>query len=173
MSVSELLDTLDRLVWSSDPAGESAPSLEAIAQRLYPSAAGGSLGTPERSVPEGSRTVPILAADRIDELRSNLPPETFANLVEECLVDMDHRLPALRRALVAGAPGAAAAHAHALVGMAAGYGMAAMEARLRTIMAVARAGDMAPLGPATISALETDFAETASTLRTMLRREVV
>ena len=117
--------------------------------------------------------MPVLAAGRIDELRTNLSPETFASLVEECLVDMDHRLPALCRALAAGALGAIVAHAHALVGMAAGYGMAAMEVRLRAIMAAARDGDLTPLGPAVVAALEADFAEAARTLRELLRKELV
>ena len=30
----------------------------------------------------------VLADDRIKELRTHLPPETFLNLVEECLLDM-------------------------------------------------------------------------------------
>src|SRR6202012_6017529 len=104
---------------------------------------------------------PVLAAARIDELRANLSPETFANLMNECLADMEHRFPALRRALVAHAPGAVTAHAHALVGMAAGYGMAALEARLRTIMAAARDGDLSPLGPTIVAAVEADFTEAA------------
>jgi len=87
-------------------------------------------------------------------------------------LDMDHRLPALRRALIAGAPGAVAVHAHALVGIAASYGMAAVEARLRKILAAARDGDITPLGPASVAELESDFAEAARTLRKMLRSVV-
>jgi hypothetical protein len=79
----------------------------------------------------------------------------------------------LRRALTAGAPGAVSAHAHALVGVAAGYGMAALEARLRAIMTAARAGDLTPLGPSVVTALEIEFAEAARTLRAMLRQETV
>jgi signal transduction histidine kinase/DNA-binding NarL/FixJ family response regulator len=154
VSLAELLGVLDRHVWSAPTA--AAASLTAVAE--------GS---------EQSGTTPVLAASRIDELRTNLPPETFANLVEECLADMDHRLPALRRALTAGAPGAVSAHAHALVGVAAGYGMAALEARLRAIMTAARAGDLTPLGPSVVTALEVEFAEAARTLRAMLRKEVV
>jgi HPt (histidine-containing phosphotransfer) domain-containing protein len=156
VSVAELLQALSGHVWSAGRGGASPPQ----AGRVPPAEA------------DDPRLVPVLATERINELRANLPPDTFANLIEECLVDMDHRLPALRRALTAGAPAAITAQAHALVGMAAGYGMAAVEARLRTIMAAARDGDMAPLGPAIIAELEADFAETAKTLRRALRTEV-
>jgi HPt (histidine-containing phosphotransfer) domain-containing protein len=148
------LAILDRHVWSGH-----ATAGEAVAPKMDAS-------------PEAARRVPILAAARISELRANLPSKTFATLIEECLLDMDHRLPALRRALLAGAPAAITAHAHALVGMAAGYGMAAMEARLRSIMTAVRTGDMMPLGLAAVEALETDFTEASNTLREMLRHEV-
>ena len=75
----------------------------------------------------------VLSHTRIRELRANLPPETFVSLVEECLSDLDHRLPALRRAVASGNTGAITAHAHAMVGMAANHGMAALETRLSTI----------------------------------------
>ena len=164
MSPAELLGALDRHVWS---AHASAASPTAAA-----SPAAGT-GGPAPSTPKRTDNAPILAAGRIDELRASLPPETFASLVEECLVDMDHRLPALRRALAAGAPGAVAAHAHALVGIAGSYGMAALEMRLRAIMAAARRGDLTPLEPTIVAALETDFAESARALREMLRKQVV
>jgi signal transduction histidine kinase/CheY-like chemotaxis protein len=198
VSIAELLDTLDKHVWQAHVAAADPTAMAAIADPLETSRATpagreansraeayspieaystsgavASEATSGRTAPSSGRRVPILAAERINELRANLPPETFTHLIEECLVDMDHRLPALRRALVAGVPGAVTAHAHALVGMAAGYGMAAMEARLRTIMTAARAGDLAPLGPDVVPALELDFAEAAATLREMLRSEVV
>jgi signal transduction histidine kinase/CheY-like chemotaxis protein len=158
VSLAELRGVLDRHVWSA-----AIPALPAE----------GSEGLAAPSGPKGADTMQILATARINELRTNLPPETFANLIEECLVDMDHRIPALRRALVAGAPGAVSAHAHALVGMAAGYGMAALEVRLRAIMAAARDGDLTSLGPMAVVALEADFHEAARTLREMLRTEAV
>jgi signal transduction histidine kinase len=131
---------------------------------------------PRRAVPgiaEPDRFVSVLSANRLDELRDNLPRDKFAALLEECLTDMDHRLPALRWALAAGIPGAITAHAHAMVGMAASYGMAALEVRLRAIMAAAREGDMTSLGSSVIRELEADFAEAAWQLRGLLRREVV
>jgi HPt (histidine-containing phosphotransfer) domain-containing protein len=111
--------------------------------------------------------------ERISELRTNLAPATFVKLMDECLVDMDHRLPALRRALVAGTPGAITAHAHAMVGMAAGYGMAALESRLHQIMDAARTGDLSALGRGIVAALEKDFEQAARSLRDMLRTELV
>jgi signal transduction histidine kinase/CheY-like chemotaxis protein len=161
VSLAELLDVLDQHVWSAHAAAAASASMTEDADRTA------------SSMPKRSNTVPVLAFDRIDELRTNLPPGTFANLVEECLVDMEHRLPALRRALVARAPGAVTAHAHALVGMAAGYGMAALEARLRAVMTAARDGDLTTLGPAIVTTLEADFIDAARTLREMLGREAV
>jgi signal transduction histidine kinase/DNA-binding NarL/FixJ family response regulator len=161
VSLAELLGVLDRHVWSAR-----------MATATWESRAEGTEG-PAQSRDKGSDAVPVLATDRINELRTNLPPEMFATLVEECLMDMDHRIPALRRALTAGAPGAVAAHAHALVGMAASYGMAALEFRLRTIIAAAREGDLTPLGPTMAADLTADFTEAARSLRDLPRTETV
>jgi signal transduction histidine kinase/ActR/RegA family two-component response regulator len=155
-SLADLLDILHAHVWSGNPdAGE-------------PRAAETDLNIAN---PHG--ITPVLADDRITELRTNLPPETFANLIEECLLDMDHRLPALRRALTAGAPAAVTVHAHAMVGMAAGYGMAALEVRLRTIMEAAADGELTSLGPSIVAELENDFNAAAQALRALLGRQAV
>jgi len=168
---AELLTALDRYIWSAHQlASQVADALES---RVHPETVRLGISHSEGPNPDLPHTVPILRPARIDELRTNLPPETFASLIEECLIDMDHRLPALRRALTADAPGAVTVHAHALVGIAAGYGMAAMEGRLRTIMAAARDGDLASLGPTIIIDLETDFEEAARSLREILGGEVV
>ena len=87
--------------------------------------------------------------------------------------DLDHRLPALRRAITAGNPGAITAHAHAMVGMAAGYGMAALETRLRMILAAARDGDTLTLSAAAVNEVEADLAEAARMLREISLTEVV
>jgi hypothetical protein len=115
----------------------------------------------------------VLSLARVRELRTNLPPETFINLVEECIADLDHRLPALRRAIAAGNPGAITAHAYAMVGMAAGYGMAALETRLRMTLAAARDGDTITLSAAVVSEIEADLAEAARMLREISQTEVV
>jgi hypothetical protein len=166
VSLPELLSALDRFVWSgglvhAESAAQAADCVDPGASVHKPS---------DRRAPGA---VPVLAAARINELRTNLPAETFTNLVEECLTDIKHRLPALRRALTTGAPGPISAHAHALVGIAAGYGMSAVEARLRGILAAVRDGDMMLLGPTVITDLEADLAEAADSLRQVLSGAVV
>ncbi len=81
---------------------------------------------------------PILSASRVEELRTALPADTLASLVEDCLVDLSERLRALQEALRQGASEQTVVHAHAMAGMAAEYGMAALEARARTLMRLAR-----------------------------------
>ena len=144
-------DVLRRFVWAVSPEAPSGADVVANAPEQAFSAA--------------------LSAERIGELRNNLPPATFANLIDECLVDMDHRLPALRRALTAGAPGAIAAHAHAMLGMAAGYGMVRLENRLRLVMNACREGDLATLVPTIVTDIESDFEEAAQGLRQILAHE--
>jgi signal transduction histidine kinase/CheY-like chemotaxis protein len=152
-SPAGLLNVLRLYVWAT-PGGTE------LARRPV------TLEAQETSVP------PVLSADRINELRANLPPATFAQLVEACLLDLDRRLPALRRAIVTGAPAAITAHAHAMVGMAASYGMIALEDRLRLVMNAARDGDLGPLGPGIVADLERDFEQAARSLRQMLRTEM-
>ncbi len=112
---------------------------------------------------------PVLSAERILELRGNLPPRTFVTLVEACLVDLDQCLPGLRRAFAVGSVRAITTHAHAMVGMAAGYGMPALETALRAIMAAAQAGDTAALGPAAMVRAEAELAAAACALREIMQ----
>jgi signal transduction histidine kinase/ActR/RegA family two-component response regulator len=96
-------------------------------------------GLPERGqLPEPpappSTVGRLLAAGRIEELRSNLPPAVLADMVEDCLRDFEVRLPRLRQALESGSRGEVVAQTHALAGLAAGYGMAALEDRLRALV---------------------------------------
>jgi HPt (histidine-containing phosphotransfer) domain-containing protein len=154
VSLAELLDVIRTHVWSAPPAGTRFDLHETF---------------PVVAKPNGF--VPVLSVARLGELRDNLPPEKFAELLQECLTDMDHRLPALRQALRAGTPGAIIAHAHALTGMAGGYGMDALEDRLRTILAAATMADMTPLGSSLIAELDADFAEAARQLRELLHSE--
>ena len=148
-SNDELADVLRRFVWAVPP-------------EFHPGAV---VTAPEQAFPAA------LSAERIGELRNNLPDAIFNNLVTECLVDMDHRLPALRRALVARAPGAIAAHAHAMLGMAAGYGMVGLEARLRLVMNACRDGDLSTLDATIVTDIERDFEAAAEGLRRILRRD--
>jgi CheY-like chemotaxis protein len=156
VSLTELIDTVRTYVWSARE-GDVKPS-EPVAQAA------------KTRLPDPWA---VLSLTRVRELRTNLPPETFTQLVEECLQDLEHRLPALRRAITAGTPAAITAHAHAMVGMAAGYGMAAMETRLRMILAAARDGDMLTLSPAAVNDVEADLAEAARMLREIAQTEVV
>ena len=79
----------------------------------------------------------------------------------------------MRRALTAGAPAAVNAHAHAMVGMAASYGMAALEVRLRSIMDAAAGNQLASLGTSAIAGLESDLNAASQALRRLLERQVV
>ncbi|MBS0643598.1 MAG: PAS-domain containing protein [Proteobacteria bacterium] len=150
VTLNALLQALGAYVWYRFPKPEERPGTARAAGDTPP-------------------PPPVLAADRLLELRTNLPPETFVQLIEECLVDLDAKMPALRRAISSGALGAVTAHAHAMVGMAAGYGMAALEASLRSALAAARAGDRAALGQAMITQIEADLATTTRALREMMQ----
>jgi CheY-like chemotaxis protein len=150
VSLPELLDALGRYVWHKVPLAVPLAS-----------STGGPAG-------EGD-AAPLLAAERVSELRENLPPDMLSGLIEECLSDLEARLPALRRALTARVRPAIAAQAHAMVGMAAGYGMAALEDRLRQVMDGAREGEV---DPAVIAGVESALARTAAALRDVLQKEL-
>ncbi|MDR3537049.1 MAG: PAS-domain containing protein [Acetobacteraceae bacterium] len=115
-------------------------------------------------------TAPVLAADRIEELRANLPADTLRMMIEECLADLERRLPVLRRALQAGRMAEVAAQAHAMTGMAAGYGMAALETKLRALMAAPATGMGSP--DALAAELETTLQATTWALRAAAQKEM-
>src|SRR6185437_12737184 len=78
VELARLLDVIRRHVWPSRPL----PPCE--------------LAAPEAdAVP----LAPILAAERIAELRANLTQATVADLAEDCLAELRDRLPGLRDAL--------------------------------------------------------------------------
>jgi CheY-like chemotaxis protein len=149
VSLPDILAALDRTVWHLAP--------EPAAQR------------PTREPRSASGDTMLLSDDRVSELRANLSPDTLNSLVDECLIDLNHRLPALRRAVATGARAAIAAQAHAMVGTAAGYGMAALEARLRALMAAARDGH---IDPESASAVEVELARSAAALREAMQHEM-
>jgi HPt (histidine-containing phosphotransfer) domain-containing protein len=139
-----MLDTLQKHVWSTQqdvPGGKQAV--------------------------DAGVTDPLssLSVDRIDELKTSLPPERFAELVEECLIDLDHRMPALRRALAARAPEAIMTHAHTMAGVAAAYGMVTLEAKLRQIMDMVRDGSPEVFDDGTIVEIEAELATSSRSLR--------
>lgn len=133
------------------------------------------LGTPERmSGPADARPraelSPVLADDRVGELRRSLPAGLLRDMVEQCLVDLHARLAALRAALHSGGSEALMAQAHAMVGMAAGYGMAALAVRLRALMEAARRGDY-QVAATLADALDADLTRAAAALRSALTIE--
>jgi signal transduction histidine kinase/ActR/RegA family two-component response regulator len=143
--------------------------MDALAELAWP-------GLPERSAAMRAAAAPprnpVLSAERIGELRNSLPGDMLGGMVEECLIDLQARLPALRRAMEAGNSDDVAAQAHAMVGMAAGYGMAALEARLRALMLAARGSDTARAAALAVE-LDTELSMAANALREALAIEMV
>jgi CheY-like chemotaxis protein/nitrogen-specific signal transduction histidine kinase len=86
---------------------------------------------------------PLLAAARLAELRANLKPATLTELAEEAIAELTDRLAPLHAALSSSDIVAIEAEAHAMAGLAGGYALAALEARLRAVVAAARQGDLA------------------------------
>jgi signal transduction histidine kinase/CheY-like chemotaxis protein len=118
---------------------------------------------------ESEEGIPILSTERIAELRANIRPDELLEMVEECIADLFHRLPAFRRALAAHAPGPILAQTHAMVGMAGGYGMAVLEARLRAILTATRTRRLGTIDGAA-DVVEADMTRAASALRRVLRQ---
>jgi signal transduction histidine kinase/FixJ family two-component response regulator len=113
----------------------------------------------------------ILSARRLQELRATLPAETLAGLVEECLADLSERSNSLRDAVQRQAGDEIHAHAHAMAGMAASYGMAALDARLRALL---RAAHENPGSAAAMcEQLEAEIFDAGTALREALQIEMV
>jgi len=150
----DLLEALRTHVWHGHPTGGRGVGV-------------GRSDDPSRV---GAIDAAILAVERVRELRANLLPRTFGMLIEECLADLDQRLPALRQALAANLTDVITAQSHAIVGMAAGYGMASLETTLRGIMAAARSGHTDALGADAIARVEFDVAAATRAWREILSR---
>jgi hypothetical protein len=84
----------------------------------------------------------VLDEARVAALRDGLAPGMFARLMEQCIADMEERLPHLTAA-VGSDPQAARGAAHALAGMAGSYGLAQFEALMREVMRAVDADDTA------------------------------
>jgi signal transduction histidine kinase/ActR/RegA family two-component response regulator len=147
VELARLLDVIGRLVWPSRPRPQS-----------------------ELAGPEPDE--PILAAERIAELRANLTPATVADLAEHCLAELRDRLPGLCDALSSGDAQDIEAHAHAMAGLAASYGMAALDQRLRAVIDAARGGSP-PRADVIGDELAAELARAAPVLRAALRAELV
>ena len=151
VELARLLEVIGRHVWLNHPRRPSDPA-EPAADAAPPS--------------------PILAADRIAELRSNLTQATIADLAEDCLAELRDRLPGLCDALASGDNEDIEAQAHAMAGLSASYGMAALDQRLRAVIDAARGG--LPIRADVIGEeLEAELARAAPALRAALRAELV
>ena len=144
--------------------------LDAIAQHVWPHRSDHlSIAASEAS---GDPTVSaILSAARLNQLRATLPADTLANLVEECLFDLSERLALLLEAVRQQASDQIVAHAHAMAGMSAEYGMAALEARLRALMqSMGRTPNSADV---LADGLEADLFRAAAAMREAFHIEMV
>jgi CheY-like chemotaxis protein len=150
VTLVELLDVLARHVWPHRPDritmdADSAPA-------------------------SGVRSL-ILSAARLDELRGAISADTLGALIADCLADLSVRLKSLQEALRLDTREQAIADAHAMAGMAAEYGMAALESRVRMLMQLVHEE------PAAASAigdeLEAEIARTATAMREALHIETV
>ena len=135
VSLTALQAALTRFVWFGHPAGGVTTTLAA-------------------ANPNSVRS--ILALERVTELRNNLPLEVLTRLVDACLTDLEEKMPPFRRALASGVSFEIESQAHTIAGVAAGYGLASLEAKARAIMAAAKAGDA--------ECFATAFAETEAEL---------
>jgi signal transduction histidine kinase/FixJ family two-component response regulator len=157
VSLPELQAALLRHVWPGHPAGGVAERAEATMTEAAMTANDGGA---------------VLAMARVDELRSTLPPEVLLGLVEACLADLEEKMPPFRRALASGDTREIEAQAHTIAGVAAGYGLASLEAKARAIMAAAHAGDTMAFGTAYAEA-SAAFVSGGAALREILQKQPV
>jgi len=153
-TLADLLDAIGRHAWP----GRATRAPEPVAAAADP--------------PAGAPDAPVLATVRLEELRRHLAPTILGKLVEDSLFDLHQRLPALRDALGGGDTEAILVASHAMAGVAGGYAMAALEARLRAVMAAAGQHDQAK-AVSLAEELESDLARAAAALRDALRIELV
>jgi signal transduction histidine kinase/CheY-like chemotaxis protein len=145
-----LIGVLGRLVWRHLPAWPPHPW---------------------QATPGDGPTASLLAPARLADLRANVAPAALSRFAEEAIAELTERLEPLQAALASGDAAAITAEAHAMAGLAGGYAMAALEIRLRAIVAAVREGrteDAAPLG-ADLAALLT---RTAMALRQAVQVEM-
>ena len=153
VGLPELLDAIEQHVWPhrADPL---PTQIQQAARPAEPA------GEPQ-----------ILSASRLQELRTTLPAATLAGLVEDSLTELSERLLVLQEAVGRGDGNQIITHAHAMAGLAAEYGMAAVESQLRTLM---RAVRDSPLSAAAVAeALEAEIVRTGAALREAFHIETV
>jgi signal transduction histidine kinase/CheY-like chemotaxis protein len=162
---AELIDALGRHVWSAGaPAAPTEPASQPRAE-CEPA-------EPEPAEREPAEREPLLSEARLADLRDNMPPGVLGSLVDACLTDLHEHMPALRQALTSADASAIEQEAHAMAGVAGGYGMAALESRLRAVLTAARLGD-ARDAAAKAGDLERELERAGAALREALRPETV
>ena len=114
----------------------------------------------------------LVDSGRLAELRDGLPPEVLAPLFAQCVTDIRERGAMLERDLAAGEAHRAGAAAHAIAGLAATYGFAGLERRMRRLMRAAQAGDIAQARDAG-DAFDVDLAAAAETAQAFVARPPV
>ena len=148
-----LIAAIDRDVWRARRSGQRFGSMVAWDE-------------------DSEEGIPILAPERLHELRATATADELRHMVEECVADLGRRLPALRRALMAGAGAAITAQAQTMAGIASGYGLSVLEARLRAIQAAVRERRLYTISGAP-EVVEEDIARAAAALRRAVRRAVL
>jgi hypothetical protein len=151
ISRHELLETISHHVW---PHRATHVTLFAHAE-----------APPEPIAP------PVLSSARLEELRTAVPADALANLVEERLSDLTQLLGLLLEALARDAVDHAVDHARAMAAVADECGLAALELRLRTLTEALQASK-ANAG-ALAEELEAELFRGAAALREALHIEMV
>jgi signal transduction histidine kinase/AmiR/NasT family two-component response regulator len=152
VSLPELQAALTRFVWFGHPSG--------------------GVTTMKKAAPDSKSVESVLALERVAELRTNLPAEVLVNLVEACLADLEEKMQPFRRALASGLAVEVESQAHTIAGIAAGYGLAALEARVRAIMVAAKAADSAGFSTA-FAETELELGRGGAALREIVQKPVL
>ena len=132
----------------------------------------GAIRRPATAVDGPAARNAVLSELRVAELRENLAAATLARVAEECLAELAALLARLRCAMGEGDMAAALASAHAMAGLAGGYGLAALERGVRATQATLRAGRLEEAATQA-AALEPELARAVDGLRGALRSETV
>jgi CheY-like chemotaxis protein len=114
---------------------------------------------------------PVLSSARLEELRTAVPAEALANLVEERLSDLARLLGLLLEALARDAVDHAVDHARVMATMADECGLAALELRLRTLTEALQASRVS--ADALAEGLEAELFRGSAALREALHIEMV
>ncbi len=145
-----LLDAISRCVWM--------PSLAAVPQAA-------------RELPQTSGA-PVLCPDRLSLLRETMPEAAIGRMFEACLTDLNAKVPPLQAALAESDTKSATQELHAMSGVAASYGLAALEGSLRVLQAALNRGDR--VDAAAISAgIGRDLARAEAAVRNAFASEPV